>query len=247
MSWTQSAWHWQCSNITLKEHMEGHAYLTVYIHHKTINHWAIDCVTINKHVRSWYVNFTLEVKTSSQSCWLSTPVSLDSSAGCRPPANDCGPDETLQGHSHLQVQTMISSNTLLLGLNKPHTGGVSDLTVKSMSEAYCASIQLRTDNNSNSSCLNLKMVFIGHGFTSREQESESMFSGALCKIQAKTRYRSVLDVVCLKVKDLCWLHNCFLEVDIANHLYLIWLTVFLTFGVRVYCCTNFTVTRITIN
>ena len=140
MSWTQSAWHWQCSNITLKEHMEGHAYLAVYIHHKTTNHWAIDCVTINKQARSWYVNFTLEVKTSSQSCWLSTPVSLDSSAGCRPLANDCGPDETLQGHSHLQVQTMISSNTLLLGLIKPHTSGVSDLTVKSMSEAYCASI-----------------------------------------------------------------------------------------------------------
>ena len=39
------------------------------------------------------------------------------------------------------------------------------------------------------------MAFMGRGFTSRGQESGSVFSAAVCKIQAKKRYIESLPLV----------------------------------------------------
>ena len=51
------------------------------------------------------------------------------------------------------------------------------------------------------------MVFMGRGFTSGGQESESAFSVAVCKIQASKRYVKSLPLVpeaaSLKVKVRC--------------------------------------------
>ena len=60
------------------------------------------------------------------------------------------------------------------------------------------------------------MVFMGCGFTSGGQESGSVFSAAVCKIQASKRYIESLPLVpkekavFLKLKDL--LYSCLLTV-----------------------------------
>ena len=47
----------------------------------------------------------------------------------------------------------------------------------------------------------LLMVFMGHGFTSEGQESGSVFSAAVCKIQATKRY---VESLVLKDKRSCF-------------------------------------------